>query len=127
MTFAKIPMGNQAQSNRLMIAAGIPCVPGYEGDQSDAALAVEARRIGFPLMIKAAAGGGGRGMRLVGAPGALTPALAAARSEARNAFGSEELILEQAVADARHIEVPIFADGPGNGIHLGRRRCSVQG
>ncbi len=107
-------MGNKAQAKRLMIAAGIPCVPGYEGDQSDAALAVEARRIGFPLMIKAAAGGGGRGMRLVGAPGALTPALAAARSEARNAFGSDELILEQAVADARHIEIQIFADAQGN-------------
>ena len=119
-------MGNKAQSKRLMTEVGIPCVPGYAGDQSDAALAAQARRIGFPLMIKAAAGGGGRGMRLVGEPGALTPALAAARSEARNAFGSDELILEQAVADARHVEIQIFADAQGNVIHLGERDCSIQ-
>jgi geranyl-CoA carboxylase alpha subunit len=119
-------MGNKAKAKRLMIAAGVPCVPGYEGDQSDAALAVEAHRIGFPLMIKAAAGGGGRGMRLVGDPGELTSALAGARSEARNAFGSDELILEQAVADARHIEIQIFADAQGNVIHLGERDCSIQ-
>jgi geranyl-CoA carboxylase alpha subunit len=119
-------MGNKAQAKRLMTAAGIPCVPGHEGDQSDAALAIEAHRIGFPLMIKAAAGGGGRGMRLVGEPGALTAALAGARSEARNAFGSDELILEQAIADARHIEIQIFADAQGNVIHLGERDCSIQ-
>jgi len=119
-------MGNKAQAKRLMTAVGISCVPGHEGDQSDAALAVEARRIGFPLMIKAAGGGGGRGMRLVGEPGALTAALAAARSEARNAFGSDELILEQAIANARHIEIQIFADAQGNVIHLGERDCSIQ-
>jgi geranyl-CoA carboxylase alpha subunit len=119
-------MGNKAQSKRLMTEVGIPCVPGYAGDQSDATLAAQARRIGFPLMIKAAAGGGGRGMRLVGEPGALTPALAAARSEARNAFGSDELILEQALAGARHIEIQIFADAQGNVIHLGERDCSIQ-
>src|SRR5256886_941782 len=119
-------MGNKAQAKRLMTAAGIPCVPGHEGDQSDAALAIEAHRIGFPLMIKAAAGGGGRGMRLVGEPGALTAALAGARSEARNAFGSDELILEQAIANARHIEIQIFVDAQGNVIHLGERDCSIQ-
>src|ERR1700687_6234498 len=81
-------MGNKARSKRLMTEVGIPCVPGHAGDQSDAALAAQPRHIGFPLMIKAAAGGGGRGMRLVGEPDALMPALTAARSEARNAFGS---------------------------------------
>ena len=119
-------MGNKAHAKRLIAEAGIPCVPGYAGDQSDAALAREARRIGFPLMVKAAAGGGGRGMRLVSEPGALLSALAAARSEARNAFGSDELILERAIADARHIEIQIFADTHGNVIHLGERDCSIQ-
>ena len=119
-------MGNKAKAKRSMTAAGIACVPGYEGDQADAILAVEARRIGFPLMIKAAAGGGGRGMRLVRGPGELTDALATARSEARNAFGSDELILERAIADARHIEIQIFADVHGNAIHLGERDCSIQ-
>ena len=119
-------MGNKAMAKQSMTEAGIPCVPGYQGEQSDAALAAQARRIGFPLMIKAAAGGGGRGMRLVGEPGALTAALAAARSEARNAFGSDELILERAIADARHVEIQIFADAHGNVIHLGERDCSVQ-
>ncbi len=119
-------MGNKAKAKRSMTAAGITCVPGYGGDQADAILAVEARRIGFPLMIKAAAGGGGRGMRLVRGPGELTDALATARSEARNAFGSDELILERAIADARHIEIQIFADVHGNAIHLGERDCSIQ-
>jgi geranyl-CoA carboxylase alpha subunit len=119
-------MGNKAQAKRLMSEAGVPCVPGYAGDQSDAVLTAQARRIGFPLMIKAAAGGGGRGMRRVGTSGELMPALAAARSEARNAFGSDELILERAIADARHIEIQIFADAQGNVIHLGERDCSIQ-
>jgi geranyl-CoA carboxylase alpha subunit len=119
-------MGNKARAKQLMAEAGIPCVPGYAGNQSDAILAREARRIGFPLMIKAAAGGGGRGMRLVHEPDALLPALATARSEARNAFGSDELILERAIADARHIEIQIFADAHGNVIHLGERDCSIQ-
>jgi geranyl-CoA carboxylase alpha subunit len=119
-------MGNKAQAKRWMAEAGISCVPGYAGDQSDATLAVEARRIGFPLMIKAAAGGGGSGMRLVPNADELLPALAAARSEARNAFGSEELILERAITDARHIEIQIFADAHGNVIHLGERDCSIQ-
>jgi geranyl-CoA carboxylase alpha subunit len=118
-------MGNKAHAKRLMAEAGIPCVPGYAGDQSDARLAREARRIGFPLMIKAAAGGGGRGMRLVRDSDALLPALAAARSEARN-FGSDEIILERAIADARHVEIQVFADAHGNVIHLGERDCSIQ-
>jgi geranyl-CoA carboxylase alpha subunit len=102
-------------------------VPGYHGsDQSDEIFATQARRIGFPVMVKAAAGGGGRGMRLVEKPGELPGALAAARSEALNAFGSGEVILEQAIADARHVEIQIFADTRGNVIQLGERDCSIQ-
>ena len=119
-------MGNKAEAKRLMREAGVPCVPGYAGEQSDATLAARARRFGFPLMIKAAAGGGGRGMRLVREPGELSAALATARAEARNAFGSDELILEQAVGGARHVEIQIFADVHGNVVHLGERDCSVQ-
>jgi geranyl-CoA carboxylase alpha subunit len=120
-------MGNKARAKALMEAAGVPCVPGYQGsDQSDATLMAQGRRIGFPLMVKAAAGGGGRGMRLVASPEALAEGLARARSEATSAFGSGELILEQAIEDARHIEIQVFADGHGNVVHLGERDCSIQ-
>ncbi len=120
-------MGNKAAAKRRMIDAGVPCVPGYQGsDQSDAVLIAEAKRIGLPVMVKAAAGGGGRGMRLVSAVEDLGAAIASARSEAVNAFGSGDLILEKAIVDARHIEIQVFADGHGNVIHLGERDCSVQ-
>ena len=120
-------MGNKARAKALMEAAGVPCVPGSRGaDQSDDALRAEGNRIGFPLMVKAAAGGGGRGMRLVSAAEDLPQALARSRSEAAGAFGSDELILERAIADARHIEIQIFADQHGNVIHLGERDCSIQ-
>jgi geranyl-CoA carboxylase alpha subunit len=120
-------MGNKARAKALMEAAGVPCVPGSRGaDQSDDALRAEGNRIGFPLMVKAAAGGGGRGMRLVAAAEDLAQALARSRSEAAGAFGSDELILERAIADARHIELQIFADRHGNVIHLGERDCSIQ-
>ncbi|MGO9701806.1 MAG: acetyl-CoA carboxylase biotin carboxylase subunit [Xanthobacteraceae bacterium] len=120
-------MGNKARAKALMEKAGVPCVPGYNGgNQSDDNLTAEARRIGFPLMVKAAAGGGGRGMRLVNAPEDLANALTRARSEAASAFGSGELILEKAIADARHIEIQVFADQHGNVIHLGERDCSIQ-
>src|SRR5690606_9783566 len=120
-------MGNKAAAKRRMIEAGVPCVPGYQGnDQSDAALLREAGKIGLPLMVKAAAGGGGRGMRLVREPAELAAAITGARSEAENAFGSGELILEKAVIDGRHVEIQVFADSHGNVIHLGERDCSVQ-
>jgi geranyl-CoA carboxylase alpha subunit len=120
-------MGNKARAKKLMAAAGIPCVPGHEGaDQSDATMLAEGQRIGFPLMVKAAAGGGGRGMRLVASPDELANALTRARSEAASAFGSDELILERAITAARHIEFQIFADRHGNVVHLGERDCSVQ-
>jgi geranyl-CoA carboxylase alpha subunit len=120
-------MGNKAAAKRRMIAAGVPCVPGYQGaDQSDAALETEARKIGLPVMVKAAAGGGGRGMRLVERDADLADAIRTARAEAESAFGSGELILEKAVIDARHVEIQVFADAHGNVIHLGERDCSVQ-
>ncbi|MBS0541144.1 MAG: 3-methylcrotonyl-CoA carboxylase, partial [Proteobacteria bacterium] len=103
-------MGNKAAAKRRMIDAGVPCVPGYQGaDQSDAGLETEARAIGLPVMVKAAAGGGGRGMRLVERDGDLGEAIRTARAEAESAFGSGELILEKAVFDARHVEIQVFA------------------
>ncbi len=120
-------MGNKALAKRRMIDAGVPCVPGYQGDdQDDAAFVRAANDIGYPVMIKASAGGGGRGMRLVGAAEELPAALARARSEAGNAFGSDALILEKALVRPRHVEVQVFADSHGNVIHLGERDCSMQ-
>ena len=120
-------MGNKAESKRRMIAAGVPCVPGYEGhDQSDECLLVEAAKIALPLMVKAAAGGGGRGMRLVHDQADLANAIKLARAEAESAFGSGELILEKAIIKPRHVEIQVFADTFGNTVHLGERDCSVQ-
>ncbi|WP_422024843.1 acetyl-CoA carboxylase biotin carboxylase subunit [Pyruvatibacter mobilis] len=120
-------MGNKAEAKRRMISAGVPCVPGYEGeDQADDTFIKAASEIGFPVMVKAAAGGGGRGMRLVDDAGDLPEAIRLARSEAENAFGSGELILEKAIMRPRHVEVQVFADEAGNTIHLGERDCSVQ-
>jgi geranyl-CoA carboxylase alpha subunit len=120
-------MGNKAEAKRRMAKVGVPCVPGYQGsDQSDRRLTEEAERIGLPVIVKAAAGGGGRGMRLVADMKALPAALARARAEAESAFGSGELILEKAIIDARHVEIQVLADAHGNVIHLGERDCSVQ-
>ena len=120
-------MGNKAESKRRMIEAGVPCVPGYEGhDQTDEALLAEGNKIALPLMVKAAAGGGGRGMRLVQDYAELANAIKLARAEAESAFGSGELILEKAIIQPRHVEIQVFADTFGNTVHLGERDCSVQ-
>ncbi len=120
-------MGNKAAAKRRMIEAEVPCVPGYEAEaQDDPTLMSAANDIGFPVMVKAAAGGGGRGMRLVESAVELPDALVSARSEALNAFGSDELILEKAIQRPRHVEIQVFADSHGNVIHLGERDCSVQ-
>jgi geranyl-CoA carboxylase alpha subunit len=120
-------MGNKAGAKAIMQAAGVPCVPGYQGaDQSDAVMLAEAKKIGFPVMIKAIAGGGGRGMRLVGDVSAFPDALRSARSEAQSAFGDGTVILERAIVDPRHIEIQVFGDRYGNAVHLGERDCSVQ-
>src|SRR5436309_8553731 len=120
-------MGNKAGAKAIMQAAGVPCVPGYQGaDQSDAAMLAEAQTIGFPVMIKAVAGGGGRGMRLVPDAASFPELLRSARSEAHGAFGDPAVILERAILDPRHIEIQVFCDRYGNAIHLGERDCSVQ-
>ena len=120
-------MGNKATAKRRMIEAGVPCVPGYEdADQSDERLLQAAKEIKFPIMVKAAAGGGGRGMRLVQDMDEFKSALVTARSEAANAFGSDELILEKAIIYPRHVEIQVFADRYGHVVHLGERDCSVQ-
>ena len=120
-------LANKSSAKQLALARGVPCLPGYhDQDQSDERFASEAKRIGFPLMVKAAAGGGGRGMRLVVATQQLAAALHSARSEAQAAFGSGELLLERALLQPRHVEVQVFADSHGHCIHLGERDCSVQ-
>lgn len=120
-------MGSKRLSKIAMIEAGVPCIMGYEGaDQSMETLIAEAHKIGFPIMVKASAGGGGRGMRLVHEAGELEAQIKTARSEAENAFGSGELILEKAVIKPRHIEIQVFADKHGNVVYLGERDCSIQ-
>jgi len=120
-------MGNKAGAKAIMQRAGVPCVPGYQGeDQSDSAMFDQARRLGFPVMIKAVAGGGGRGMRLVVDAASFADMLRSARSEAAAAFGDDAVILEKAIENPRHIEIQVCGDRHGNAIHLGERDCSVQ-
>jgi acetyl-CoA carboxylase biotin carboxylase subunit len=120
-------MGSKIEAKAIMAAAGVPVIPGCSGvGLSDDALAGEARKIGFPVLIKASAGGGGRGMRIARDERALSEAFAAARREASSAFGDETLLLERYFEAPRHIEVQIFGDAKGRVIHLGERECSVQ-
>lgn len=120
-------MGDKAAAKRLMQTAGVPCIPGYQGeDQTTATLLREAEAIGWPVMIKAVAGGGGRGMRLVEGPQQFATLLQSAQSEALHAFGDATVLLERAVRAPRHIEIQVMADRHGHAIHLGERDCSVQ-
>jgi acetyl-CoA carboxylase biotin carboxylase subunit len=120
-------MGDKRAARRLAAGLGLPVLPGYDGPaQDEATLTGEAARLGYPLMVKAAAGGGGRGMRLVNAPDELAAALAGARREAAAAFGNGDLLLERAVLRPRHVEVQVFGDSHGRVLHLGERECSVQ-
>lgn len=120
-------LGSKAGAKALAQSQDVPCLPGYAGDyQSDERFAAEAARIGTPLMVKAVAGGGGRGMRLVTDLAQLPAALASARSEALAGFGCGDLLIERALLQPRHVEVQIFADAHGACIHLGERDCSVQ-
>ncbi len=120
-------LGNKAAAKQLALAKNVPCLPGYQGaDQSNDGLVAEAMKVGYPLMVKATAGGGGRGMRLVTQAAGLQAALDSARSEALSSFGSGELLLERALLNPRHVEVQVFADTQGHCIHLGERDCSVQ-
>ena len=120
-------MGSKIEAKRLMAGAGVPIVPGYhEDDQESGRLAAAAGKLGYPILIKASAGGGGKGMRVVASPDAFASALEAARREARAAFGDERVLLEKYLSRPRHIEVQVFADRYGNCIHLNERDCSVQ-
>ena len=120
-------LGDKSAARRLARAHGVPVLPGYDGDgQDDERLLAEGARIGVPLMVKASAGGGGRGLRRVTDLAQLPQAIASARSEAIAAFGSGTLLLERALLAPRHVEVQVFADTRGGVIHLGERDCSVQ-
>ncbi|MEM7406674.1 MAG: biotin carboxylase N-terminal domain-containing protein [Pseudomonadota bacterium] len=120
-------MGSKSEAKALMANAGVPVVPGYHGEaQDDATLEREAMEVGFPLLVKASAGGGGKGMRVVTEAAGLQAAIAGARREAGASFGDQRLLLERFVANGRHVEVQIFFDSAGNGVHLFERDCSVQ-
>ncbi|WP_376691360.1 ATP-binding protein [Wenzhouxiangella sp. EGI_FJ10409] len=120
-------MGSKAAAKAKMEAAEVPLIPGYHGDdQDDGTLMAEAERVGFPLMLKAAAGGGGKGMRVVHSKDDFDEALKAARREASGAFGDERMILERYLPTPRHIEAQVFADTHGNTVHLFERDCSSQ-
>jgi len=120
-------MGEKTAARRTAQAAGVPIVPGAMSEvEDDAEAQTIAERIGYPLLLKAAAGGGGKGIRFVREPDALLSSLRTARSEARSAFGDGRVYLEKAVAPARHIEVQFIADAHGNVVHLGERECSIQ-
>ncbi len=120
-------MGSKSESKRLMAQAGVPLVPGYHGEeQDDARLAAAAEEIGFPVLVKASAGGGGKGMRVVRAAGELQAALEGARREAKAAFGDDTLLVEKYLEQPRHVEMQVFADTHGNAVHLFERDCSIQ-
>jgi 3-methylcrotonyl-CoA carboxylase alpha subunit len=120
-------MGGKAEAKAIAEKAGVPVVPGYRGEAQGAkALAKEARRVGYPVMIKAVAGGGGRGMRLVEAEGDFAAALESAQREAQAAFGDARMLLEKVIERPRHIEVQVFGDRHGNVVHLLERDCSLQ-
>ncbi|MGE0408641.1 MAG: acetyl-CoA carboxylase biotin carboxylase subunit [Amphiplicatus sp.] len=120
-------MGSKSGAKDLMEAAGVPATPGYQGaDQSLATFKKQAKRIGYPALLKATAGGGGKGMRLAAKEADLAEAVAAARREAKSAFGDDRLLLEKYLPRARHLEVQIFGDGKGEVVHVFERDCSVQ-
>ncbi|EXJ62374.1 3-methylcrotonyl-CoA carboxylase alpha subunit [Cladophialophora yegresii CBS 114405] len=120
-------MGDKARSKEIMNAAGVPCVPGYHGsDQAPDTLAQEAEKIGYPVLIKAVRGGGGKGMRIARSAQEFPDMLESAKSEARNSFGNDEVLVEKYITTPRHIEVQVFADKHGNCLALGERDCSIQ-
>ncbi|MBT8136350.1 MAG: acetyl-CoA carboxylase biotin carboxylase subunit [Gammaproteobacteria bacterium] len=120
-------MGSKAAAKALMDTAGVPTIPGYHGeDQSLATLQRHAQQVGFPLLVKASAGGGGKGMRIVHEPGELAQAIESAQREARSAFGDDQLLLEKYLQSPRHIEFQVFGDTHGNIVHLNERECSIQ-
>ena len=120
-------MGNKSRSKDIMTAAGVPCVPGYHGKNQDTAfLETEAEKIGFPVLLKAVKGGGGKGMRIARSRAEFQDQLKSAKSEAVNSFGDEAMLVEKYITTPRHLEVQIFADKYGNCVALGERDCSIQ-
>ncbi|KAF2398064.1 3-methylcrotonyl-CoA carboxylase subunit alpha [Trichodelitschia bisporula] len=120
-------MGSKSRSKDIMTAAGVPCIPGYHGENQDPEyLKAEAAKIGYPVLLKAVKGGGGKGMRIVATPMEFMDQLASAKSEARNSFGDDVMLVEKYITTPRHIEVQIFADKHGNCVALGERDCSIQ-
>ena len=122
-------MGDKVSAIKAMKAAGVPCVPGSDGplgDDPKENLRLAKEVIGFPVIVKAAAGGGGRGMRVVHSEAHLANAINLAKSEARNAFGDDTVYMEKFLENPRHIEIQVLGDGKGNAIHLGERDCSMQ-
>ncbi|HEY1408240.1 MAG TPA: acetyl-CoA carboxylase biotin carboxylase subunit [Promineifilum sp.] len=119
-------MGDKLMARERVVAAGVPVVPGTVAGQSDEQLKSAAAEIGYPMLVKAAAGGGGKGMRLVHAAGYLDDALASARREAKAAFGDDTVYLEKMITEARHIEIQLLADSHGTTLYLGERECSLQ-
>lgn len=120
-------MGNKSRSKDIMIKAGVPCIPGYHGTNQDPEhLLEEAKKIGFPVMVKAVKGGGGKGMRIALTEQEFLDKLESAKSEGRNSFGDDVMLVEKYIATPRHIEVQIFADKHGNAVALGERDCSLQ-
>ncbi|HVO04690.1 MAG TPA: acetyl/propionyl/methylcrotonyl-CoA carboxylase subunit alpha [Candidatus Cybelea sp.] len=120
-------MGSKSEAKSLMAKAGVPLVPGYHGaDQSPTLLAAEAGKIGYPVLIKASAGGGGKGMKVAESAGAFQAALESAQREARNAFGDDRVLIEKYLTQPRHIEAQVFGDTHGNIVHLFERDCSIQ-
>jgi len=120
-------MGSKSAAKAIMQDAGVPLVPGYHGaDQSPELLREEAEKCGFPLLLKAVAGGGGKGMRVVESMDEFDDALAAAQREAKNAFGNPDMLIEKYLTQPRHVEIQVFCDHQGNGVYLAERDCSVQ-
>lgn len=120
-------MGNKSRSKDIMEGAGVPCVPGYHGEnQNPEFLLEESKKMGFPVLIKAVKGGGGKGMRIAMNEGEFLEKLESAKSEGRNSFGDDVMLVEKYIQTPRHIEVQVFADKYGNAVALGERDCSLQ-
>ena len=120
-------MGGKSQAKALMQQAGVPLVPGYHGAAQDLpTLQAAAAEIGYPVLIKASAGGGGKGMRIVESDAVFPAGLAAAQREARSSFGDDRVLVERYLTRPRHIEIQVFADSHGNTVHLFERDCSIQ-